>query len=449
MKADLNARSPWAALNDVHQVEISPATQPITGEIAVPGSKSFTNRALILAAMAAGVTKLSGLLKSDDSYWCIDALKRIGVDVKMNDDDTVEIEGSGGDWPNQTGDLYIGASGTVGRFLPGALAASPAGKWKLEASERMSQRPVEPLIEGLSALGANVTYLGEKGFYPLEVEGTGLNGGEVRISGKVSSQFISGLLMAAPYARKPVTIRIVDHIVQHAYVNITLDLMKQFGIHVEADDDLTKMVVQPGKYVGRPLQLEADASTSCYFLAAAAITGGKIRITNLSAGTRQPDILLTDVLEEMGCRVTKGKDYVELEGPNTAVLKGNKTFSMKEMSDQALTLAAVSVFADDPVTITDVEHIRHHESDRIHAICESFERLGIRCEEFRDGLTVYPGAPKAAELPSYDDHRVAMSLSLIGLRTEGIRIDDPGCVSKTCPNYFQLLEELGVNVHFS
>ncbi|HET7579449.1 MAG TPA: 3-phosphoshikimate 1-carboxyvinyltransferase [Bacillales bacterium] len=445
-QADLKARSPWAALNDVNEVEISPAADPIHGEMTIPGSKSFTNRALILASMAIGPSLISGILKSDDSFWCIDALKKLGTEIQVGND-AAHIDGTGAKWPNQKADLYIGASGTNGRFLPGALAAARKGSWQVEASKGMSKRPIGTLIEALRELGGNIEYLENDGFFPIRVDGNGFQGGDVSISGKVSSQFISGLLMAAPYAKEPVTVHVTDHIVQHAYVHITLDLMREFGVDVEADQNLETLKIHPGKYKGRMLQLEADASTTCYFLAMAAITNGKIRIANISYETRQPDIKMVDIFEEMGCTVTRGNGFIELEG--TPQLKGGKTISMKEMSDQALTLAAVAVFADEPITITGVAHIRHHESNRIEAVCESLARLGIQVEEHEDGLTVYPGTPKPATLDSYDDHRVAMSLSLIGARVPGIKISDPGCVSKTCPTYFELLEQLGLGIKFS
>lgn len=444
-KADLKARSPWASLQHVHEVDISPPNRPVNGEMTIPGSKSFTNRALLMAAMAEGSSIISDVLKSDDSYWCIDVLKKLGVHIRM-EGNTAYIDGVAGQWPAKQGNLYIGAAGTIGRFLPGALAASHEGSWKVEASRRMSERPIGTLIDGLKEIGGDINDLRQEGFFPIQVNGSGLKGGDVHVSGKVSSQFISGLLMAAPYAEKPVTIRVTDHIVQHAYVQITLDLMKQFGVEAEVDDGLQTMKVNPGTYQGQTFPLEADASTTCYFLALAALTNGTIRINNISYDTRQPDIKMVDVFESMGCNVTKGKNFIELEG--TEQLKGGKTISLKEMSDQALTLATVAVFADAPVTITDVAHIRHHESDRIQAICESLARLGIRVEEHHDGLTVYPGKPEPGVLDSYDDHRVAMSLSLIGARIPGIKINNPGSVSKTCPAYFELLQSLGVQVTY-
>ncbi|TSB45442.1 3-phosphoshikimate 1-carboxyvinyltransferase [Alkalicoccobacillus porphyridii] len=439
---DSKARSDWSALNDVQTVTISPLNQSIHKDIRIPGSKSFTNRALIIAGLAEGSSKLSGILRSDDSYWCIDTLNKLGIETQV-EGDTIHIQGCNGDWPTKEASLYIGAAGTTARFLPGALAASHEGEWTIEASKRMSERPVSLLLDALKTLGAHID---SNDYYPLTIHAQGLKGGPVTISGKQSSQFISGLLIASPYAENEVTITIPDYIVQHAYVNITIELMKQFGVNVEANEDLTRMTVERKAFKGRELQLEADASTASYFFALAALTNSRIKVTNLTMDTNQPDIFMVDLYEKMGCKVTKGDTYIEVEG--TDQLQGGFDISMKEMSDQTLTLAALAPFASGPITLRDVEHIRHHESDRISAICTELTKLGIKVEEFADGLTVYPGTPKPALLDSYDDHRVAMSLALIGLKVPGITINDPGCVSKTCPTFFDLLQDLGVAIEY-
>lgn len=440
--ADMKARSPWA-LRDVHVAEISPAANPIIGELVVPGSKSFTNRALILAAVAKGRSRVDGILKSDDSYWCIDTLKKLGIDIQV-DGYTATVEGCDGSWPVSEANVYVGAAGTTARFLPGMLAAAKEGNWVVEGSERMNERPMLPLLQALRDLGANLTYLGQEGHLPIRVLGTGLQGGMVNISGSTSSQFISGLLQACVYANEPVQIQITDHIVQHAYVKITLDLMRQFGAKIEHDAELTTITVYPGRYEARDVVLEADASTAGYFFALAALTNGRVRVNNLSYQTNQPDIALVDILEKMGCEVTRGDDFVEVRG--TEQLKGGFDISMKELSDQTLTLAVLAVFADGPIAIHDVGHIRMHESDRIRVICEALKQVGIQTEERDDGLTVYPGTPSAATLGSHDDHRVAMALSMLGAKVPGIRILDPGCISKTCPTFYEEIRKLGLQV---
>ncbi|RAL24508.1 3-phosphoshikimate 1-carboxyvinyltransferase [Thermoflavimicrobium daqui] len=441
--SDLRARSAWSILNDVEVAEVSPPSKPLDAELVVPGSKSITNRALVMAAVAHGESELSGILKSDDSFWCIETLKSLGIRVNVNGD-IAKIAGCGGSWPIEQAEVYIGAAGTTARFLPGTLAAAKKGSWIIQASERMKERPMRPLITALQELGANIQYLENDGFLPIRVDGTGLDGGEVSVSGSTSSQFISGLLIASALARKSVTIRIPDHIVQHAYVRMTIDLMEQFGVHVEYDNQLSVMQVNPQAYQARQIQLEADASTAGYFFALAALTNGRVRINNLSYQTKQPDIQLVDIFERMGCQVIRGDGFIELKG--TSQLKGGFDISMKELSDQTLTLAVVAPFADGPIAIHDVAHIRHHECDRIAAITQLLTQMGIRVEEREDGLTVYPGQPKPAELFAYDDHRVAMSLACIGAKVPGIRILDPGCVSKTCPQYFEELTKLGIHV---
>jgi 3-phosphoshikimate 1-carboxyvinyltransferase len=438
---DVKARSPWTPLTGVKTIVVSPSEKRINGSVTIPGSKSLTNRALIMGALANGKSKVTGILKSDDSYWCIDSLKKLGIKIDIQDE-TAYIEGKGGKW--DSGSLYIGAAGTIARFLPGALALSSKGTWEIEASASMSKRPISPLIDALKELGADIEYLNNKGYYPLSIKGKELAGGNVSLSGKISSQFISGLLIPSPYTKKSITVNIKDYIVQHSYVFLTLQLMEKFGANVEYDNNLKKIVVHPSHYTPQDIELEADASTACYFLALAALTNGKIRIDNLTYETKQPDIKMVDVLEQMGCKVTKGSSFIELEG--VSQLKGGFEISMREMSDQTLTLAAIAPFADRAITIKDVEHIRHHESDRISVICESLTQLGIRVEEFKDGLKVFPGNPKPTLLNTHDDHRVAMSLALIGSKVKGIQINDPGCVSKTCPQYFRLLESLGLNI---
>jgi 3-phosphoshikimate 1-carboxyvinyltransferase len=447
---DLQARSEWAALNEVQAVEIGPALQPVNGELVVPGSKSFTNRALLIAALAKGHSHLKGILKSDDSFWCIETLKRLGVELSVPEDKAeISIEGINGQWPNKEAKLYVGASGTNARFLPGALTVAEEGHWVVDGSKRLRERPLSPLIRSLRELGANVHYLEKEGQLPIAITCVvGLNGGVTSISGNVSSQFLSGLLLASPYAKRPVTIYVSDPLVQHAYVKITLDLMQQFGAQVSYTNDLAKLRVQPNGYLGQTLELEADASTCGYFLALAALTNGRIKITNITYDTNQPDIKLLDLLERMGCTVIKGATYIEVQG--TTQLKGGFEVSMREMSDQTLTLAALAPFADGPITITEVAHIRAHESDRIAAICTLLGQLGIKTVEHPDGLTVYPGLPQAGPLlSSYDDHRIAMSLAIIGSRVAGIRINDPGCVSKTCPVFFDELAKLGLSVTYT
>lgn len=439
------SRSPWSRYNDKQEVRITPNGKAITGNITIPGSKSLTNRALIVAALAEGTSRLEGILRSDDSYWCIQCLQQLGVQIEV-EGETAVIHGSGGSWTQREGDLYFGAAGTIARFLPGALAAG-SGVWKLQGSPRLSERPLAPLLDALSAQGADIQYAEAQGRLPLTLHAKGLQGGAVSLPGSVSSQFISGLLLAAPYAQEALTVHIEGTVVQRDYVEMTLDMMRTFGIETEPAPDGQAISVPSGKYKAQTLALEPDVSTCGYFWSLAAQTNGRVRIHGIHEQTRQPDIEILNVLEQMGCTVVRGADFIEVTG--TPQLKGGFSVSMKRWSDQTLTIAALAPFADGPITLTDAAHIRHHECDRIAAICAELTKLGIRVEEHPDGLTVYPGEPKPALLDTYDDHRVAMALSLIAIKADGIRIADPGCVSKTCPDYWDRLSALGVEITLS
>ncbi|CAN7536956.1 3-phosphoshikimate 1-carboxyvinyltransferase [Paenibacillus sp. LjRoot56] len=440
---DWEARSPWTTNKGISEVRISPPKSIVSGTIRVPGSKSLTNRALLIAALAEGKSQLNGILKSDDSYWCIQALTKLGVSVII-DGETANVDGCGGNWPNSSGELYMGAAGTVARFLPAALAIG-RGKWTIKGSKRLSERPLAPLISALSAQGASFNYLEAEHRLPYELDAAGLKGGIVKLPGSMSSQFISGVLLAAPYTQAPLTIQIEGEIVQRDYVQLTMDMMIAFGITPQVSEDGQSIKVPAGTYQAQTVQLEPDVSTCCYFWALAALTTGSVRIEGIDArSTSQPDIEMLDVLERMGCTVLRGENFVEVHG--TQQLKGGFTLSMKKWSDQTLTIAALAPFADGPITLIDAAHIRHHECDRIAAMCSELGKLGIRVEEHQDGLTIYPGQPLPALVDSHDDHRMAMALSLIGLRVENIRIADPGCVSKTCPDYFEQLSTLGVEV---
>ena len=448
--ADLQARSEWAELNDFRTVTLRPSRDLPQGVplVVIPGSKSLTNRALILAALAEGRSRVAGLLQSDDSFWCLGVLRALGVSVSL-DGHEAEIAGIGAAWPHPRAELYVGGAGTLARFLPPALCVGGAAdaRWTIDAGHRMRERPMRPLLDALRNQGARIEYLGQEGHYPFALYGGGLAGGEVALSGSISSQFVSGLLIAAPYAASPLTVRVPDGIVQHAYVRMTLRLMEEFGVATEATPSLDVMRVPRGRYTGREIRLEPDVSTACYFMALAAITGRTLRLDGISRQTDQPDIGMIDVLTRMGCRFETGPGYIEVTGP--ARLTGGFTVSMREMSDQALTLAAIAALADAPIAITDVAHIRGHESDRLHAIAESLTRLGIRVEEAPDGVRVHPGAVQPALVDSYDDHRVAMSLSLLGAVVPGIRVNNPGCVSKTFPQFYREIAKLGIDAEFT
>ena len=441
--AVLDADSPWTALKGVDALSVAPAAAPVVARIMVPGSKSVSNRALILAAFAEGRSVLTGLLKSDDTWWCADALRRLGAGVAF-DGDTCTIDGIGRTRPNPSGRLHVGSAGTAARFLPGLLVAGGLGEWTVTSSKQMARRPVGPLFDALRAGGAAITSLENENCYPITLTGGSFKGGRLEMAGNVSSQFISGLLMAGPQAENGLELHVTSSIVQSDYVRITLDAMAHFGVDVAVNDDFNLFSINSGAYHGRDLLVEADASTATYFAALAAVTRGDVTLANIGTGTRQPDFGFLDILAQLGCTVEKGSNATRIacSGP----LRGGFTIDMKPLSDATLTLAAIAPFADAPITITNVAHIRHHESDRIAAICTELTRAGITVEEREDGLTVYPGTPQRAVHETYEDHRVAMSLAVMGAAGNGVTLKGPGCVSKTCPSFFDEIAKLGIGV---
>lgn len=438
----LDAETPWTALKGVQSVVVEPHMDPLVAELAVSGSKSFSNRALIVAAMAEGDTHLTGLLRSDDTYWCADALNKLGAEVVF-DGTSASVKGIGRKRP-ASADLHVGSAGTLARFLPPFLAAGDAGPFHVTASQQMSGRPVGPLFEAMREGGAKVVAEAQADCYPVTIHGDSFAGGALSMSGKVSSQFISGILLGAAQTRQGVDLTVEGGIVQSDYVRITLDVMAHFGVDVEVSADFTRFKVAPVGYTAKDYAVEADASTATYFAALAAVTRGKVTMTNLGRHTRQPDYLFLEILEKLGCTVERGDaaTSVSMDGP----LKGGFDFDMKPLSDATLTLAAIAPFADGPIAARNVAHIRHHESDRIAVMCASLTALGIQVDEHDDGLTIYPGAPKFAVLDTFEDHRMAMSLAVLGVAGAGVELKDPGCVSKTCPSFFEQIAEQGIGV---
>ncbi|HHG90901.1 MAG TPA: 3-phosphoshikimate 1-carboxyvinyltransferase [Devosia sp.] len=435
-----DSETPWTALKGVKSIKVAPASGPVVAELMVSGSKSVSNRALILAAMAEGTSVLSGLLRSDDTWWCADALKRLGAGVVF-EGTSATIAGIGRTRP-KSGPLHVGSAGTIARFLPPMLAAGDAGTWKITASKQMSKRPVGPLFDALRAGGAEIECLEQENCFPAIIHGNSFAGGQITMSGAVSSQFISGVLMGGGQAKNGVELGVEGGIVQSEYVQITLDVMRHFGAQIDAAADFTKFSVVPGSYRARDLAVEADASTATYFGALAAVSRGKITMGNLGKNTRQPDYGFLEILERMGCVVERSETAtsVSMEGQ----LKGGFSVDMRPLSDATLTLAAIAPFADGPIHMHGVAHIRHHECDRISAMCASLSQLGIKVEEHEDGLTVYPGSPRFGVLDTFEDHRMVMALAVLGVAGEGIELLGPESVSKTCPSFFEQLGTIGL-----
>lgn len=407
-----------------------------SGTLAVPGSKSITNRALIVAALAQGASTLRGALVAEDSEVMIAALNRLGVQVESRGSDIV-VQGAGGAVPAGSAELDLRLSGTSIRFLT-AMVALGQGQFVLDGNDRMRERPIQELLDALQQLGARAYARDGDGCPPVVVEAAGLQGGRASLRGDRSSQFLSGLLMAAPYATGAVTLGVEGELLSKPFVDMTLDLMADFGVRAERDG-YRSFTLKPGRYVGRDFVIEGDAMAAGYFWAAAAITGGRVTITNLGKKTRQGDARLASVLEKMGATVTWCDDSVTVEGPRRGQLLGGFQFDLNDMPDQAQTLAVTALFATAPVRIHNVGNLRIKETDRLAAMTTELTRLGATVEEGDDELTVHPLTRPPAQpvvLETYGDHRMAMALAVVGSRIPNVVIADPACVAKTYPDFF-------------
>ncbi len=425
----------------MHFIEIQPVQSPIRGTIRPPGSKSISNRAMILAALADGTSTLTGILDSQDTRVMIESLRRLDFEVDQDAGGCrCTVHGLSGRIPASSADLWLENSGTSIRFLT-SLCALGRGAYRLDGVERMRQRPIGDLVRALQPLGANVRFelFGSDG-PPVIVDGTAshMHGGSTLIKGDISSQFLSSLLMAAPACSDAVHVKVEGELVSKPYIAMTLKMMRAFGAEIDFPDDLSEFRIQSRPYRSCSYDIEPDASAASYCFGAAAVTGGTVTVTGLSRGALQGDVGFAAVLEQMGCQVTWGSDRITVTG---RALHGID-IDMNAISDTAQTLSAVAVFADSPTTIRNVGHMRHKETDRITAVVTELQRAGIRADEHEEGLTIYPGVPQAAEIQTYDDHRMAMSFSLLGLRVPGIRILEPGCTTKTYPKYFEDLAAL-------
>ncbi|MEY2463704.1 MAG: 3-phosphoshikimate 1-carboxyvinyltransferase [Acidimicrobiaceae bacterium] len=393
-----------------HPVE--PLTHPPDATIRVPGSKSITNRALICAALADGTSVLEDALLADDTEAMIDCLRGLGIEIEV-EGDQVSVHGRGGEIPATEAKLDVRSSGTTARFIA-PVAALGRGRYELDAAAPMRRRPMAPIFEALRSLGVEVEELGEPGFLPVAITSPGVRGGRVRVSGDVSSQFVSGLLMAG------FDVDVSTELISKPYVDMTRAVMRAF--------------TRPGRYA-----IEPDASAASYFFAAAAICDGRVTVEGLGRGSLQGDLGFVDVLASMGAGVEREDERTTVRGVGR--LRGIDV-DLRDLSDTVPTLAAVAVFADSPTTISGVGFIRGKESDRIAAVVTELRRCGIEAVEHEDGLTIVPGLVQPARVQTYDDHRIAMAFALIGLRAPGIEIADPGCVAKTFPRYFETLDAL-------
>ncbi|MCZ0208617.1 3-phosphoshikimate 1-carboxyvinyltransferase [Streptomyces sp. UMAF16] len=402
----------------------------------VPGSKSLTNRALLLAAAAEGTSVLTAPLVSDDTMAFRQALGDLGVRIRSSDDDGAWQVTGLGRGPRGTGRIWCADAGTAARFLP-PLAAAGHGDFVFTGSDQLTARPVAPLADALRRLGAQVD-TGPDGTLPLRVRAEGLDGGELEVDSRLSSQFLSGLLMAAPLLRGGLLLK-VRELVSRPYVDMTIALMRQFGAEV-AEDAPGGFAVRPTGYRAADLRIEPDASTASYFLAAAAVTGRSVTVPGLGHGSLQGDVRFAEVLERAGARVRRTEDAVTVTG--TGTLRGGFAVDMGDISDTFMTLAAIAPLADAPLTIHGIGHARLKESDRIEAVARNLRALGVRTDTGRDWITVHPGATSPARIACHRDHRIAMAFSVLNLRTGNLTLDDPACVAKTFPGFHEEFHRL-------
>jgi 3-phosphoshikimate 1-carboxyvinyltransferase len=419
---------------------IEPAPSPLAARINVPGSKSLTNRALMVAALADGQTTITNALFSDDSRFFSECLSKLGYRLAMEPEARrITVWGQGGRVPARQAELFVGNAGTAARFLT-ALVSVGHGEYVVDGNARMRQRPIGDLLAALRQLGVEVD--SPTGCPPVRIRTAGLCGGRAVVRGDVSSQFLSGLLLASPSAQSDVEITVDGELASKPYVEMTLRLMAQFGVAVERTG-YESFSVRPQAYQPQAAYpIESDASAASYFFAAPAVAGGWVRVENIRRGSLQGDVGFLDVLEAMGCNVEAGPDWITVSGPRNGLLRGVEV-DMRHMPDTALTLAAVAPFATTLTTIRGIATSRVKETDRIAAPCAELRRLGVRVDEFEDGLTIYPAsAIRPATVETYNDHRMAMSFALVGLGAPGVAISDPGCVAKTFPDFWDVWDGL-------
>ena len=413
---------------------------PITGTVTVPGSKSITNRALLLAALSDGTTTLKGVLFSDDSRHFLSSLVSLGFDVLIDEAaKIVRVTGLGGKMPRTTGTVDVGSAGTAARFLTSMLALSQ-GEYLIKCSPQMAKRPMKPLFDALTSMGAVFEYMGQEGHLPAKVRGTSAAGTEVAIDITKSTQFLSALLMVAPMTDSGLNIRITSEKKEGSYINITTNMMKDFGV-TTTFDGVTYRIASGQSYKVSTYDIEPDVSAACYFYAAATLTGGSILVKGVKEELTQGDMKFLDVLSQLGATLENTEDGIRVTGPAQGLYKGIDV-DLNNFSDQTMTLAVLAAYAKSPTVIRKVAHIRVQEGDRMAAIVKELTRVGIACEADGENISITPGSISQAEIHTYDDHRMAMAFSLLGLKTEGIVIKDPKCCRKTFENYFKVFDAL-------
>lgn len=416
--------------------EIKPRTNNIHATVNIPGSKSITHRALITAALADGKSLLKSFLRCEDTLYTIKALREMGIFIIPEGDD-ISVTGTGGTITVTSGkkEIFLGNSGTSYRLLL-SVAALARKEFTFTGSPRMYERPIGDLVSALITLGADISYINREGYPPVSISSSGIRGGRVEIAGNISSQYVSSLLLAGSYTPEGIEIEIKGRLVSRPYIDLTLDVMKAFGVEV-MNEDYQRFIIPPGKrYNPRVYTIEGDVSSASYFWGAAAITGGTVITENIRPLTTiQGDIAFLDILERMGCSVSRSDASVIVKGGR---LRGIET-DMGSMPDVVPTLAAIALFAEGKTVIRNVHHLRYKESDRIKDLASELRRISGQIEELEDGLIIHGGhGLSGAEINPHKDHRLAMSLAIVGLNIPGIKIKDEHCVDKSFPSFWEM-----------
>jgi 3-phosphoshikimate 1-carboxyvinyltransferase len=417
-----------------------PASSAARGTVRLPGSKSISNRVLLLAALAKGTTVVRALLDSDDTRVMLDALRTLGVGVaRVSDSDDYEITGVGGAFPVKQAELFLGNAGTAFRSLTAACALS-GGEYVLKGVARMHERPIGDLVDALRKLGARIDYLGQEGFPPLKIHPAEIAGDTTEVRGNVSSQFLTGLLMALPLRQRNTTIEVMGELISKPYIGITLAMLRRFGVEIARNGWQGFGVPAAARYRSPgEIWVEGDASSASYFLAAGAIGGGPVRVQGVGRDSVQGDVRFADALALMGARIEMGPNWIEARAPASGRLKAID-LDCNHIPDAAMTLAVAALFADGMTTLRNIASWRVKETDRIAAMAAELRKVGATVEEGADTIRIAPPEKltPGAVIDTYDDHRMAMCLSLVTLGGVPVRINDPGCVAKTFPDYFKV-----------
>lgn len=412
----------------------------INAEVNIPGSKSYANRALVIATLAKGTTKLKNVPSCDDVKYMIDAVEKLGVKIEKISE--TEIDFTPPIEFNYTGDLYVGFAGTTSRFLTSLLTLNK-GKVRIYGEKRIHERPVEDLVEALEqSIDGTITAENktqkEQRCFPLVIDSNGLLGGKIKLKGNTSSQYLTSILLSAPYANKEVEIEIINELTSKSYADMTIDVMNHFEVNVE-NNNYENFKVPKKEYVSKEYFVEIDSTGAMYFLAITAVVGGQIKILNVNKNSVQGDYEFVNILEKMGCSIERGEDYIVLKsnGDLNAV-----DVNMELLPDSAQTLAVVAAFAKGSTKITGIHTLKVKETDRILAIKNELEKCGIKVDAGEDYLIIEGGSPKGAQIKTYDDHRMAMSFSVLGAKVPGVTIEDPKCVSKSFPEFWDIFENI-------